>query len=210
MSEQDMELQDSPPIESDPLDLVEETGWPKVIGTLSIIYALVGLSCSLFVVGSPWLTEFGTRFSGIEMTFPQMLKIMAIVSGFIMFILGLMLFFGGIRLLRRKPAGVSLIKKWVIARFVFLLIGFVTTVVTAPAQVDFQRQIIEATNEAMVKGNRPDLVKEFDEEKTWQLLMIQAAVMTGVVAIYPLFLGLFLSRKKISDEVNTRESHMFE
>ncbi len=210
MSEQEMESQDSPPIESEPMDLAEESSWPKVIGTISIIYALVGLSCSLFVVGSPWLTEFGTRFSGIEMTFPQMLKIMAIVSGLIMFILGLMLFFGGIRLLRRKPAGVSLIKKWVIARFAFLLIGFATTVVTAPAQVDFQRQVLDLTNEAMVKGNRPDLVKEFDEDKTWQLLMIQAAVMTSVVAIYPLFLGLFLSRKKISDEVNTWEAGLFD
>ncbi len=209
MSEQGLESQDSPPIESEPLDLAQETGWPKVIGTLSIIYALVGLSCSLFVVGSPWLTEFGTRFSGIEMTFPQLLKIMAIVSGLIMFILGLMLFFGGIRLLRRKPAGVSLIKKWVIARFVFLLIGFTTTVLTAPAQVDFQRQALDATNEAMVKGNRPDLVKDFDEEQTWRLLMIQASVITSIIAIYPLFLGFYLSRRKISDEVKTWESQMF-
>ena len=105
---------------------------------------------------------------------------------------------------------VSLIKKWVIARIVFLMIGFASTVLTAPTQVDFQRQALDATNEAMVNGNRPDLVKDFDEEKTWRLLMIQTAVMTSVVAIYPIFLGFYLSRKKITDEVNTWESRMFD
>ena len=143
MSEQEMESQDTTPIESEPLDSVDETRWPKVIGTVSIIYALVGLTCGFIVVGSPWLTEFVTRLGGIEMTFPPLLKILAVVSGFIMFILGLMLFFGGIRLVRRKPAGVSLIKKWVIARIVFLMIGFASTVLTAPTQVDFQRQVLD-------------------------------------------------------------------
>lgn len=210
MSEKEMQPQDAPPIESEPLDLAEESKWPKVIGTISIIYALIGLMCGLFAVGSPWLTEFGTRFAGLDMTFPLIMKIIAVVSGAIMFILGLMLFFGGIRLLRRKSSGVSLIKKWVIARIVFLLIGYATTVLTAPTQVDFQRQVLDLTNEAMVKGNRPDLVKDFDEDQTWRLLMIQSAVVTSIIAIYPLFLGFYISRKKISDEVNTWESRMFD
>lgn len=210
MSEQEMESQETPPIETEPLDLVDETRWPKVIGTVSIIYALVGLTCALGAVGSPWLTEFFTRLGGMDMTFPLLLKIMTVVSGAIMFILGLMLFFGGIRLLQRKPAGVSLIKKWVIARIVFLLIGFVTTVLTAPTQIDFKRQMNDFSNEMAVRGNRPDRVNEFDEDSAWRVFMIQAAVITSVVAIYPLFLGFYLSRKKISDEINTWEFIMFD
>lgn len=209
MSEQDIEQVASPPTESEPVDFVQESTWPKTIGIFSIIYALLGLTCGLFAVGAPWLVEFSTRLGGIEMTFPPLLKIMAVVSGAIMFILGLMLFFGGIRLLRRKPTGISLLKKWVIARVVFLMISFTASVLTAPTQVDFQRQANDIRNEAVVKGNRPDMVLEFDEDSTWRLLMIQSAVMTSLIAIYPLFLGFYISRKKISDEVNTWESGMF-
>ncbi|MCH7573262.1 MAG: hypothetical protein IH891_10140 [Planctomycetes bacterium] len=135
---------------------------------------------------------------------------MASVSGVIMFVLGLMLIFGGTRLLRRKPAGISLIKKWVIARIVFLLISFTASVLTAPIQIDIQRQSNDFTNEMAVKGNRPDRVKDFDEDNAWRFVMIQAAVVTSVIAIYPLFLGFYLSRKKISDEVNTWESRIFD
>lgn len=210
MSEQDIEQVASPPTESEPVDFVQESTWPKTIGIFSIIYALLGLTCAFATVGSPWLTEFGSRFFGLEMTFPPLLKIIAVASGAIMFILGLMLFFGGLRLLRRKPTGISLIKKWVIARIIFLLIGFSTTVLTAPILVDFERQGNDFRNEAVIEGNRPDMVREFDEDSAWRLVMIRTAVFTSIVVIYPLFLGFYLSRKKINDEVNTWESSMFE
>ena len=210
MSEQDIEQASNPPTAPEPVEIVEESTWPKTIGIFSIIYALGGMTCGIFSVGAPWLFEFMASLGGMDLTFPLLLKLMAAVTGIIMFVLGLMLIFGGIRLLRRKPAGISLIKKWVIARIVFLLISFTASVLTAPIQIDIQRQSNDFANEMAVKANRPNRVKEFDEDNAWRIVMIQAAVVTSLIAIYPLFLGFYVSRKKISDEVNTWESSMFD
>jgi hypothetical protein len=181
------------------LDFTKPARWPKVIGIISLIYAIGGLLCqglgALNSVMGEWLASLG----GIDITMPPAMKIIGAASAVVTSIVGLVLLFGAIGLLRRRKSGLSLHKAWAAMRLVLIVIGLGLGVVMIPAQVDMQRSITEAQNRRLREANRPEIT--FDENAIVQRSKIMLGAMTGATAIYPLFVGFYLSRKKIAAEV---------
>lgn len=188
----------------DGLGIIEpdtSTKWPKVIGILSLIYAVGGLLCVVSTIAMTALGDVFARAGGMDLHFPPSVRYPAVVLGAINFVLGIVMLTGAISLLRRRRTGVSRLKKWAAFRLATLLLGLVTTMFTLPAQLDIQRQVIEFQSERAREGGRPDLAQEFDEDEQWFNVIRNTAIATAVFAAFPLFLGFYLSRRKITDEV---------
>ena len=180
---------------------IPQTKWPKVIGIISLIYALCGLLCQVGAGVGTFLSEFFMGMGGLDVTMPPQLKYSTPVIALISFCIGLILLFGAINLLRRRPSGVSLHKKWAVIRLVVLVIGIAVGIVMLPANIEFQRSVQEATNRLAIEGGRPDAVRQFDEDSKWLQGRIMLGVTSGLAAVYPFFIGFYLSRKKIDEEV---------
>ena len=69
------------------------------------------------------------------------------------------------------------------------------------AQVDLARQGQEAGNKANREQGRLDMIRPFDEDKAYRNTVIGMAVGTGMTCAFPLFLGFYLSRRRVTDEI---------
>ena len=179
-----------------------ETKWPKKLGVISLIYAIGGLIVqaltAAMTVAGEWLAGLG----GIEIELPMSVKL--VQGGMVLLAasLGILLLVGAINLLRRRRSGVSLLKTWAVLRLVLVLVGLVGVILTMPAQVEVQRSMLEQTNEILREQGQAARIQEIDEEKIRQKVILTSVIMSGVVAAYPLFLGFWLSRRKVGDEVS--------
>ncbi len=193
----------APPTEFDPTALPPEdtAKWPKVIGIFSLIYTLGGLLCSVGL--SVWTVFIGTfmaKMMDADVTLPMGVKVAYLSLGVANLVLGIMMVMGAVALLRRKRQGVKLLTRWAVLRMCLLLVGALLTVVIAPSQIEMQKAIIEAGNRQMIKnGREPNPIPS--DEDIHRGLIINSAVFSGIVAIYPIFLGFYLSRRKIKDQI---------
>jgi uncharacterized membrane protein len=182
------------------LDEITPSRWPTVIGVISIIYAIGGMTCATLQVG--WLAVMDAipeMYRG-GITMPLGLRLAMIGLVVPLLILGIMLITGGIGLLRRKRSSVSLLRKWVLLRLVMLLLGVMFAVVTAPAQIEITRQSHEFAARMYAESGQSAPPSKSDEE-LWRGLILQTGIFSALIAIYPLFIGFYLSRRRINDEV---------
>ncbi len=191
-----------PPVEPGELVADEpQTKWPKVIGVISLIYAIGGLLCNTF--NGVWLgvaNMIPEMFrGGVEI--PPIVRIAGIVQVVFTLAAGILMVMGSVSLLRRRRAGPGLLKKWVLLRMALLLLAVVAMVLTGPAQTQMQRSILEFQNDMFREADMTDRIVEKTDEELWQKAMLQGGIAAGLFAIYPVFLGLWLSRKKITAEV---------
>ncbi|MDY7107535.1 MAG: hypothetical protein SYC29_02760 [Planctomycetota bacterium] len=205
----DQSSPDTPAAAAEPLDDVWEavdipdTKWPKVIGIISLIYAIGGLLCQVGGVG--WLLVGVPLFAGmagVEIEVPAILIFVMIPQALLGLALGVMLLLGAVNLLRRHRSAVGTLKAWVVLRLILLVIGVGAGILTLPAQITLQEQAMEAqVQRAEERGSSipPGMLP--DREALWTRGLIGTAVVTGLAAVYPLFLGFYLSRRKIDDEV---------
>jgi hypothetical protein len=192
---------ETPPTEQGPLvDEIARTRWPTVIGVISIIYAIIGLTCAGFQIGWLGLQNLIPEMWRGGVTWPLWLRLMLIALAVPLLVAGGMLLAGGIGLVRRKRSSVSLLRKWAVFRLVLLVLGVIATVVSAPAQMEMQRQGYEFRARLHAEQGWPPPPQQTDQER-WFWIILPAGVMTVLIAIYPLFVGFYLSRKKINDEV---------
>lgn len=183
------------------LDETPQTTWPKTIGVISIVYGSLGLLCQGAMNAGGMLGEFFMKLGNLDVEFPMMFKVISGVTIVVMWILGIILIMGGIKLTRRRRGALGLLKTWVVLRLLVMIVGVVLTVLLLPANLGLQEQILEATNKQAREGGRSDQVREFDEDSAWRTTVIGTAVAGAVFSAYPLFLGLYLSRRKIGAEV---------
>jgi hypothetical protein len=115
-------------------------------------------------------------------------------------ILGVMLLTGGIGLVRRRRSSIGLLKKWAVLRIVMLLVGIVVTILTAPTQIQIQKQVYDFQVKMMEQAKRTPPPPKSDEQ-IWQGIMLQTGIAMGCFAIYPFVLGLYISGKKVTAEV---------
>ncbi len=179
----------------------EETKWPKVIGVISLIYAILGLGCNAlggaWYAVAPMLPEMWRGGADI----PGILRLSLGVQILAALCLGVLMLIGAVNLLRRRRAGPRLLKRWAILRMLLILIAVVLLVLTAPAQVDLQRSVQEYQNDIHRDAGRADMIQESTDDDLWRLVMLQGGFGVLVTVIYPVFLGLWLSRKKITADV---------
>lgn len=199
-----VEPSDVPPIEPGTLEDVEPASrWPTVIGVISMVYAVLGLLCSVGYAISTFMMEALMRMGGLEVTAPPVIKVVGLVTSAAMFLLGVLMVFGAAGLLRRTRRGVVLLKRWVLLRVMLLAASAVLGVLLAPASVQMQKSIEESQIRQLEEAGQSGVMKPKTDQEHWRQLMIQSAVMLAVTAVYPVFLGVFLSRRKISEEVAT-------
>ena len=70
----------------------------------------------------------------------------------------------------------------------------------APMQMAFQRSIEEASNEQFIANDMADRVTESTDEELWRKIVIMTVIATGAFSVYPVFLGLYLSRRSVTEE----------
>jgi hypothetical protein len=115
--------------------------------------------------------------------------------------LGILLIAGAIGTMRRKRSGPRRLLRWVVLRMLLILLNAIVIVLTGPAQVEIARQAIRF-QERMAEENDVEMdIPERTDDEHWRTIMIQLGVSSAVVAIYPVALGLWLSRRRIREEV---------
>ncbi len=195
-------LEESTPVDAGPLvDEAPSSRWPTVIGTISLIYAIGGLLCALGIMSSGFFTEAMMAMGGMKVQMPFIIKILSAVQGLLLLIAGGLLFTGAIGTLRRKRSGPGVIRAWVLYRIILLVIGAATTILTAPAQVQFQRSMLDAQQQRIDESGGSMKVNNITDDQIWRRAMIGMGVMSVLFAAYPIFLGFYLSRQKITAEI---------
>jgi hypothetical protein len=199
---------DQPPPPEPPLDDVWEeaeipdTRWPKVIGVISLIYAITGLLCQSGVFAQVLLGSWMQRkFSSVDVAMPPLLRYSAIVPTVLGFILGCMMLVGAVNLLRRHRSGVKTLKLWAVLRLVLLVLAFGVAILAFPANIQYQRDVMDQQIAQAERDGQPTAFLEKMRDNIESVGMVSAGVMTGLTAVYPLFIGFYLSRKKIDEEV---------
>ena len=179
------------------------TKWPIRLGIFSLIYAAGGLLCQIGVITTTLLTERLLAMAGMtDVQVPAATRYPTVATALLAMLLGLVLLIGAINLLRRRRSSISQLKAWALLRMLMVLLGVVVGIATLPANMEFQRQIQELNNQRAREGGRPDFVKEFDEQKQWYQSAVAMAVMSIGFSIYPMFLGFYLTRRSVREEVS--------
>ena len=201
------EIMDQAPPVDPPLDDVWEepqppdTKWPKVIGVISLIYAIAGLLCQsgLFaqiLLGS-WLQS---KFTNVDVPMPPVIRYVAIGPILLAFVLGWVMLAGAINLLRRRRSGVKALKLWVVLRLLLLVLGFGGAVLIFPANIQYQRDVMDQQIAQAQRDGQSTAFMETMRDNLESVGMVSTAAMSGVIAVYPFFLGFYLARRKIDEE----------
>lgn len=176
--------------------------WPKVIGIFSLIYGFGGMFCGL--MGAAWAI-FGAammaKLMDAQFTIPTVVKATTIGLTVFNLMLGVVLVVGAVSLLRRKRSGVRLHVRWALLRMILILVGVVVAIFTAPMQIDMQKAMEEAGNRKLVESGRPPKPLSTDAQ-VYHKMIISTAIFSGVLSIYPLFIGFYLSRRKIREQIS--------
>ena len=180
--------------------LRQPSKWPTVIGVISLVYALFGLTCASIGGAYTLVQPILPPMFGGGAAMPPLMKWFTIGSLVVSIGLGILMLRGAIAVLHRHPAGVRRLRLWSVLRLVFVVVGIVGTVLTLPAQLQYQRNVQDAVIEQFGDDMPAGTISELSDEQLWQHAMIRTAIMTGVVTIYPLFLGFFLFRKSVDQE----------
>lgn len=180
-----------------------DTRWPKVLGIISLIYAIGGMLCAIGLGVSIPLAGVGFRMQGLDIQLPQVMTLQAVIFAVLQFILGCMLIVAAAGLLRRVPAGVRWARRWAILRLVLLVLGLGVAIVTGQAQIEFEKQMLNMRREQMRQIERdPDSIPEKSDQQIWRGVLLKSLIFTGCLAVYPVFLGLFLSRRAVNEEIS--------
>lgn len=192
----------TPPVEAGPHHSdPEATRWPTVIGIISLVYACGGLLCGLGYGISILLTEWMMSLGGMKVDTPPVIKVTGFAMSVLMIAIGVVMLFGAVNILRRRQAGVKLLKLWALLRVALIVLGIVVAMLTAPAQVAFQRSIADATEQRLRdSGQAAAIPPPKTDEEIWRQIMVMSGVMSAVMAIYPIFIMFYLSRRKITNE----------
>lgn len=199
MSDQNIQ-QVSPPTEGELIDPGSKTKWPKVFGIISIVIAILGLLFQTCVVVGVVFNEWLMNLAGLDVKIPPVMKMVAGGSYAVYLVLGILLLMGGISLLRRKPGCLKLLKAWVVLRLIVAALGLGLAFLVLPANIEMQRQINESMNERLVKAGRPE--QPFDENTIYVRTLIMTGLSLVATLIFPVTLGFYISRQKITDEVS--------
>ena len=180
--------------------------WPTVLGAISIVYSVLGVFSNTCGTASIFLGDAGLKLAGVEVEgglgFPAWITISTIISGGVGLILAVLLFAGGVGLIRRWPGSLPLLKFWVVASILATVIQIVLGFFAINNNTDLQIRIQDATVDMLRKQN-PEISSgdlaamglsksesEIRSESTRNTL-----VFGGIPVIYPIVLGFLLTSK---------------
>lgn len=188
-------MYDSPPAQAAALPTAESR-WPGVIGTISIVYGIVGMGCGF--CGSGGFALQIAQAMTFDITTPPVLIAVTSFNLFVMFMLGIYLLTGGIGLTRRSRKGLARVRRWAMIRLVWAVISLGIGIALLGTTVDWSMAIQEAAAEQAQQQGAPSFA--MDERMTTTMTLASTAIMAIIASIYPLFLMLFLSRDRVTEE----------
>ena len=203
MNTQDSQVGSSPPI-LPPDDLeAREIRWPTVLGVISMIYAGFALIANGCGGASPFAMPFILRMSGLDMGDFQMapwLLWVTVGSGAIGMIMAIVLFVGGISLLRRRRSALTVLKAWVSITVVLSILGLGIGFLAIEPNVQMQMEIQDATQKLVKeRGGGADIpTTTADEMRSQSKIMLPIVGLLPI--IYPVIVGfLITSRTRLED-----------
>ena len=81
------------------------------------------------------------------------------------------------------------------------MLSFSNRVALGPAQIQMQRSMLDYRNDAFREADMTSRIVDKTDDELWRSVIIQGGIGVGIISIYPVFLGFWLSRKKITAEV---------
>ena len=182
----------------------KEVRWPTVLAVISMVYAGLAFIANACGAASPFFAPYALRLSGLDMgdfAMPGWLVWVTVGSGIIGLIMAIVLFSGGIALLRRRRNALGILKAWVAVTIVLTILGVGIGFVAIEPNVQLQLEIQDATIK-MVKergGKAGDIpVQTADEMRSQSRYML--AIFGLLPMVYPVIVGfLITSRGRMSD-----------
>src|SRR5262245_30120049 len=121
----------------------EPAAWPKTVGTISIVWALLGLLCG--VCGTSWLFMAPRFMAKAEQQFgepfPDVMKpsVGQMVAGLLGFISPILLMIAGILTVRRRPQGRPVHLLYAVIALILSAVGMVMQVQQQLAIMDWAK-----------------------------------------------------------------------
>jgi hypothetical protein len=188
----------------------EPSRWPLVVGTISILYSVLGLVWLLIGLAGiflgPWLQS---TMMGIDpVAVPTALVIGQTVIILICLVLGVMLLVGGILTCKRRRRGPRLISIWAVGRLVMILLGIGFSFLTLDLNVQYQLHLGEGVKEFMEdRGMTTEQIQNAvpTEEVLRSRILVWPLVFFAMTAVCPIALGLVLSGRGIRADYQSWE-----
>lgn len=203
MNTQDSQVGATPSI-LPPDDLeAREIRWPTVLGVISMIYAGFALIANGCGGASPFAMPFILRMSGLDMgdfAMAPWLLWVTVGSGAIGMIMAIVLFVGGISLLRRRRSALTVLKAWVSITVVLSILGLGIGFLAIEPNVQMQMEIQDATQKLVKeRGGGADIpTTTADEMRSQSKIMLPIVGLLPI--IYPVIVGfLITSRTRLED-----------
>ena len=193
----------TPPLTADEFpELSEPSRWPLVVGTVSILYGILGILFLLIGLAGiflgPWLQS---TMMGIKpVAVPTALVIGQTAIILICLVLGVILLVGGILTCKRRRRGPRLISIWAVGRLVLILLTIGYSFLTLDLNVQYQLHLGQGVEEFMEsRGSSPEEIRQAvpTEDVLRERLLVWPLAFSGMFAICPIVLGLILSSKRI-------------
>ena len=178
----------------------EAAAWPKVLGIAGIVYAALAFCLNGFGSVGLLLNERLQKLGGIDpVPVPPELRMSGLLSVACGVLLSLLLLAGGISLVRRRPAGVTLMGWWAGLAVVTTVVFAVWSVRLQPISDDMQARILAEQKRVMEKAGQkiPPWMDGGTANK-----VIQYSVM-GIPLIFPLITAFILTSEKRRAQVRT-------
>ena len=130
----------------------EDLRWPLVLGTVLVLYG--SLTVALQLLRIFWVAQIFLGFAGNP---PGPLVFIAIFTPiFGGILLGLMLFLGGVLMLRMNPLGPRLVNIWVVLSILLIGVVLVLRLVTVEDVVQREAQLAESAREMLRAESKLD------------------------------------------------------
>lgn len=175
----------------------ESSAWPTVIGVICLFYALLGLvtnGCTMLMVPFQETLFRAGGMEGVEV--PRQIAIATLVGGGLGMAGVLVLVIGAVSLLRRGKRAIRLLQVWVVLQVLFAVQGVVVGYLLLDMNIELQQSIMEAVERSAGNASIPS--PTIEEMRSGAITNL--VILTGVSMIFPVVIGLLMTRKSWVEE----------
>ena len=200
-------------IQSDPFQPYDDdrrarqSRWRIVFGSLSLVVGVMGFCMQGMGTG---MVVFGGQLSksaGFDLPPPPAIVAGVTIAQFaVLVILGIALIAGATMLLRRNPAGRSMVLGWVVARLIMVVVGLALAVVTLKPTVDWQTEIVVTMREQMRRSPnvKPEQLPPIPEREAAEAQAIRGLAVASILfATWPFVMAIVLTRPFVRQEIES-------
>lgn len=200
------------PYEAYPDDrAAREARWPVLFGWISLAIGVGGFCLQGAGAAFAGLSQSIMKMAGMEISPPpDIVRLLGISQAVVLCGLGIVLIVGALMLVLRKPLGVVLIRAWIVARLIMVLVGLVGGILTIKPNVEWQITMTAEMRESMRK-NHPEIKenqlppipeREAGEKKAlWSIIGASLAF-----SVWPFAMAWVLSRPHVHADIASWQS----